>query len=212
MAEVARESILRFRSLLPSPAVRAYTILRACYDFYGPQTWLLLYYPLLYLAQVAKRLSVLSVQREDKTRPDGKPGFEATTTSSVAILGLLVYVLLLRYCLLDSDFWKRIQSTYLHLGKPSEAEEDNPLSFAHEVLDRLLHTSVKDGLSKDEVITRQKAYGPNEIWHGRNWVFVLLRLSIGPANLPLEASTAQSLVVNLSLTVAGCCCTRNGVP
>lgn len=146
MADVARESLLRARPLLSSLVVRAYTILRACYDFYGPLTWPLLYYSLLYLAKVATRLADLGLTREGEMTP----------------------VLLLGYRLLDNDFWRGIQSTSLRLGKASKTEEDNLSRFADEVPDKLLHIDVKSGLSKKEVLARQEAYGANEIWHSRN--------------------------------------------
>lgn len=179
MADVARESLLRARPLLSSLVVRAYTILRACYDFYGPLTWPLLYYSLLYLAKVATRLADLGLTREGEMTPVPIKGqslfpifahdsFEATTAIIVAILGVLLYVLLLGYRLLDNDFWRGIQSTSLRLGKASKTEEDNLSRFADEVPDKLLHIDVKSGLSKKEVLARQEAYGANEIWHSRN--------------------------------------------
>ena len=216
----AQESPLLSCSLLTASVVRAYTILRALWDYYAPPAWLLLYYPLLYLAKVAKRLSVLNSGREIDSRLDVKltrikgkglswilthVGLEtAMTTLSAAILGQLLYVLLLRCSLLEGDFWKGTQSV--------ETEMDDPHSLGHEVPDRLLHTSVETGLDKHEAIARRKAYGTNELWPPRSWISVVVRLLIGPANLLLEVSTTQGLNMNLLLSVVGCCFCRNSVP
>ena len=217
MPETARQPS---PSLVTAPVIRAYTVLRAIWDYYAPPTWLLLYYPLLYLAKVAKRLSVLKSGRETHSRLDVKlapikgqglswilahVGIEtATTIMSAAILGLLIYVLLLRCGLLGRDFWKATQSV--------EMEMEDPRSLAHEVPERLLHTSVEIGLDKHEVIVRQKAYGTNELRPPRSWIFAGMRLLIGPANLLLEVSTAQGLHMKLLLRLVGCCFTRNSVP
>ena len=220
MPETAQESALLSCSFLTAPVVRAYTTIRAVWDYYAPPTWLLLYYPLLYLAKVAKRLSVLDPGRGTDSRLDVKLapikgqglswivthiGLEtATTTISAAILGQLLYVLVLRCGLLESDFWTGTQSV--------ETEMDDPHSLAHEVPDRLLHTSVEIGLDKNEVIARRKAYGTNELRPPRSWIFVVMRLLIGPANLLLEVNTTQGLDMKLLLSVVGCCFTRNSVP
>ena len=176
MAETLQDYLLRISSLLPSPVVRAYPILQACWDFYGPQTWLLLYYPLFYLAKVAKKLSASPSEGQGLYRNFAEVGSEATTVF-VFILSPLFYVLLLKYCFFESEFWKGM------------SEEENPHDSLDEVPDRMLHTSIDSGLSNDEVIARRKTYGLNEIGHRRNWVFVLLHLSVGPANLLLEVST-----------------------
>ena len=204
MPEIARESSLSSCSFLIAPVVRAYTILRAVWDYYSPPTWLLLYYPLLYLAKVAERLSVLNAERGNDSRLDVKPapikgqglswilthvGLEtATTTMSAAILGQLLYVLLLRCGFLGRDFWKGTQSV--------ETEMDAPHSLAHEVPDRLLHTSVEIGLDKHEVIARRKAYGVNELRSPRSWIPCgFLALNIRGANQKIRQSDeiAQSL-------------------
>lgn len=72
MPGTAQESPLLSCSLLTAPVVRAYTIIRTLWDYYAQPAWLLLYYPLLYLAKVAKRLSVLNSGREIDSRFDVK--------------------------------------------------------------------------------------------------------------------------------------------
>ena len=219
MPGTAWESNLLSRSLLTAPVVRAHTILRAIWDYYAPPTWFLLYYPLLYFAKVAKRLSALNSGRgadrqlHVKRAPIQGQGLSwilthvgletATTTMSAAILAQLLYVLLLRCGCLESDFWKGTVSI--------ETEMDDPHSIAHEVPDRLLHTSVEIGLDKHELIAQRKAYGTNELRPRRSWISVVVRLLVGPANLLLGVSITQGLHMILLLNVVGCYFALNSV-
>ena len=146
------------------------------------------------MAKVAKRLSVLYSGGGVDSRLGVKlalikgqglswlpthVGLEtATTTIPAAILGQLLYVLLLRCGFLESDFWKGTP--------PVQTDMDDPHSLAHEVPDRLLHKSVEIGLKYHEVIARRIAYGTNELRPPRSWISVLMRLLFGPANLLLE--------------------------
>ena len=198
MAESAQDPLLQIRSSPPSPIVHAFSIVRACWDSYGPQTWLLLYYPLLYLVKVAKRLSVPGSGREDGVL--SKLGFDTATTLYVAILSPPLYVLLLRYCFFTSDLWN---------GKNSKESSQD---YSLDVPERLLQTNVENGLSINEVVARRKIYGLNQIGHSRSWSFILCHLSFGPANLLLEACTTGDLEVDLSLTWVDRCCVRNYGP
>ena len=66
MADVVRDSSLQTHTHLFAPVVRAYGVLRALHDYYGPLTWLLLYYPLFYLAKINTRLGKLNDEQDNE--------------------------------------------------------------------------------------------------------------------------------------------------
>ena len=113
-------------------------------------------------------LKLAPVKGQDLSRILAHVGTEtAKSTMFAANLRQLLYVLLLRCSFLESDFWKGTRSV--------DTKMDDPHSLAHEVPDRLLHTSVEISLDYHEVTARRKAYGTNELRPPRSWIFVIMR-------------------------------------
>ena len=176
MGDKLHQIWLRICSKFPRPIMRAFSVLKLCWDCYGPQTWLLLYYPLLYLVKSSEQHLSSLCSRYFYYCSFAETGSRGTLLL-VAIIGLLFYVLLLRYHLLDNACWFRQNKYKITHG----SHEDIP--------DESLHTDIKTGLRHDEVAARRKIYGANEIWSQRNWIRALLKLFIGPANLLVEVRT-----------------------
>ena len=106
------------------------------------------------------------------------------------MLGVLIYVLLLSYSLLDDESWKWIRSKFGRHDRANKIEQDSVSHFPDEHSDELLHTDINTGLSINEVRTRQAVHGPNEIRRSRNWISSLMRLSVKRTNLLLEVSAS----------------------
>ena len=197
MDTAVRDLSLRAHAFLSSSVRQVQGAFQACLDLYSPETWLILYYPLFYLAKIVKRYSQWTAKQGQGIFSDwlplkGEPDASPYTLSALFkkevlpffILGPLCYVFLLHYHFLDSRSW-RTTSPIEELSKP---EKESSYDAISRVPERLLQTNVDIGLTEDEALERQKVYGPNEILTTRNWFYVFARLALRTTNLVLEVN------------------------
>ena len=179
------ELALRTHASLSSLKARAKHAFQMGLDLYSPERWLVIYYPLYYLSKIAKRDT-----EETSERGQGS-SLRSVSTSvtfqkgitlalnwivfALVIVASVYYVLSLSWHLLESTLSKR-------------SDEDAVYDATNKAPNSLLQTDVDMGLTKDEVLKRQKIYGPNEITTSRKWFNVWLRLSAMPKSLVLEVS------------------------
>ena len=194
---------VRTHHVLSSLKTRAQNAFRAYLNTYSPETWLVLYYPLFYLAKVAKRyLQSTAKQGQGQGLPSDSsfPSDESETslhtfnttaektTLFLVILGPLCYVFLLRYHFLDRRSWKTTSPG----EESSKSRKEQLYDATNRAPESLLQTEVDVGLTEDQVSERQQRYGPNEIVTTRNWFLVLLRLALENTNPVSEVSIVKN--------------------
>lgn len=149
---------MSFRQLLQQPWVlRIHGALSVCYNYCPPRAWLLLYYPLAHLEVVAYKL--LGPQTERRFRGQ----------AIVFLILPLFYFISKTYGLWEvgASMMERCMGEHANHTLSSESTKSRDSDFA--VPDQLLDTPVEGGLSKSQVVARQKIYGPNVAWSGKNW-------------------------------------------
>lgn len=153
---------------------RIYKVVCECYDYCPPRAWLLLYYPLAHIEDIAYRLL------------GSHAGRQYCGQAIVLVVLPLFYFILKKYGL-----WKLGASI---TGEYMRGETENKGSFdetdarccAPAVPDEFLDTPVEQGLTEDQVTARRKIYGLNVAWEGRNCRTCIWDFSRDPAHVLSE--------------------------